>query len=497
MKLGKEIYWLGSCIVVIYFLTAIHSSGYYHPDEHFQIIEFAGLKTGWNQAADLPWEYDEQIRSTLQPALAVEIFNMLESIRIHDPYIKVLCLRMITAFFALSAISFFVYSFRSTIKPINYLAFVCLSFLLWFIPVVNVRFSSETWSGLFLLLAVAWINKEKVPGLFSYMGVGFLLGIAFEFRFQLAICIVGIFLWFCFIKKWDRRELFCFIFGLFAAIILGTGIDYWYYGDFVCTPYNYFKANIINDVASNFGVAPWYYYFYSIINHATLLIGLAILGALIVALIKNPKSVVVWCLFPFLVIHCLIPHKELRFLFPLINFIPILLLWFYQWIKERVNNSSFEKMVLYPLIGVMLFINVGGLIMEMFKPAGNGNVGMTNYIREKYKDKGATVYTLPGYDIYAAGTVKGLIMRFYLDENIHRSNFFKSRKEVATQLKDMKDTDLILLPSYQNFYAPLIFTAGFHQQKQSIPEWILKLNKLYNTYNESATWILYTKNMSK
>ncbi|WP_106831233.1 hypothetical protein [Parabacteroides pacaensis] len=66
MKLGKEIYWLGSCILVIYFLIAIHSSGYYHPDEHFQIIEFAGLKAGWNQAADLPWENEKFIACRIE-----------------------------------------------------------------------------------------------------------------------------------------------------------------------------------------------------------------------------------------------------------------------------------------------------------------------------------------------------------------------------------------------------------------------------------------------
>lgn len=59
MKLRREIYWLGSCIVIIYFFIAVHSSRYYHSDEHFQIIEFAGSNAGWNQAADLLGEYKE------------------------------------------------------------------------------------------------------------------------------------------------------------------------------------------------------------------------------------------------------------------------------------------------------------------------------------------------------------------------------------------------------------------------------------------------------
>jgi hypothetical protein len=36
-----------------YLLTAFHSNGYHHPDEHFQLIEFAGLKGGWNTGDNL------------------------------------------------------------------------------------------------------------------------------------------------------------------------------------------------------------------------------------------------------------------------------------------------------------------------------------------------------------------------------------------------------------------------------------------------------------
>ena len=47
---------------MIFAISAIFNNGYYHPDEHYQIIEFAELKTGNNQQSDLAWEYTAKIR---------------------------------------------------------------------------------------------------------------------------------------------------------------------------------------------------------------------------------------------------------------------------------------------------------------------------------------------------------------------------------------------------------------------------------------------------
>jgi phosphatidylinositol glycan class B len=66
-------------IGAIYLLTAIHSNGFHHPDEHYQIVELAGLKGGWNTGANLTWEYDAQIRPALQPMIALGatiVFNI-------------------------------------------------------------------------------------------------------------------------------------------------------------------------------------------------------------------------------------------------------------------------------------------------------------------------------------------------------------------------------------------------------------------------------------
>ena len=58
---------LFSLISVLYVVAVFNSNGFHHPDEHFQLIEVAGIRAGWNSVRDLAWEYDYQIRPTLQP----------------------------------------------------------------------------------------------------------------------------------------------------------------------------------------------------------------------------------------------------------------------------------------------------------------------------------------------------------------------------------------------------------------------------------------------
>ncbi len=68
--------------IAVYVITAYNSLGYHQADEHYQIIEFAGTKLGTHMAEDLPWEYRDQIRPTLQPTMVYAIFKTLNAFSI-------------------------------------------------------------------------------------------------------------------------------------------------------------------------------------------------------------------------------------------------------------------------------------------------------------------------------------------------------------------------------------------------------------------------------
>ena len=151
------------CVIAIiwYILTAWFSSGYIHLDEQYQIIEFAGYWNGWNQANELTWEFDSQIRSSIQPFLGASIFRFCEWINVTNPFHQAFVLRLLTVVFSLFSIQFFIKSCRFLVSQKLWKTFVLLSYFIWFLPYINVRFSSETWSGLFLLLAIGLLIRNS------------------------------------------------------------------------------------------------------------------------------------------------------------------------------------------------------------------------------------------------------------------------------------------------------------------------------------------------
>ena len=92
--------------LLIFCTTACNSHGYFHGDEHYQIIEFAGVKLGTHQSSELAWEFSEKLRPSLQTTLVFFIISILKIINVINPYTQLFILRLITALFAIYVIKF-------------------------------------------------------------------------------------------------------------------------------------------------------------------------------------------------------------------------------------------------------------------------------------------------------------------------------------------------------------------------------------------------------
>ena len=487
-------YGLILSILLVYVVTAYNSTGYYHPDEHYQIIEFAGLKSGWNKGDDLTWEYDARIRPALQPMIASVCFYLLEKAGIGSPFDKTLFLRLLTAGLVLCSIYCFARIMQREVKPLNRKLFWGLSFFLWFLPAVNVRFSSETWAGLCLILAIAWSCKQGTRSLRACAGTGLLMGLSFEFRFQMAFCIIGLLLWLLLVRKWNIKQLSLLIVAGFSVVVGGIALDSWFYGEPVVAFYNYFESNILQDMASNFGISPWYYYFIQVTESATTLLGLAIWISLLVFLLYFRYHILSWCLIPFLIVHFLVPHKELRFLFPLINLVPFLLVMGFQLLTDYLTSPFIRKALINPVFGVIVLVNILGLVIMMNKPAGNGNVGMAAYIDDKYGYENINLYAYPNNSPYSVGTYKGLTARFYLNGRVRILDFSKS--EIRNQCNHpayAEDKDLVVLPANDEFARAMVERWQFKEERRSMPAWVSFMNRFYKIYDDRRILVLYTK----
>lgn len=478
--------WIICMVIVVYLLTAIFSTGYHHPDEHFQLIEFAGLKLGWNAATDLAWEYEAKIRPALQPAIACGVIGALRCVGMDNPYSQALALRLLSAILALCSIGCFIKSFAHATNGKHRIAYVLLSFLLWFLPAINVRFSSEAWAGSFFLLALSFIYGEKRQTMKSCLFAGVMLGASFECRFQMALAIIGVLGWIVWIGKWNGRQWMSLLAGGLLAVACGVMIDCWFYGAFVFTPFHYFQVNILQDVASSFGVSPWSFYVLQILERPTWIIGTGILLSIVNALLYKWKNPVVWYLIPFVLVHSIIPHKELRFLFPMVNFIPLLLIWGYERIIVLMDKWACRLW-----ISLFCVVNMGGVLMMTCKPAGYGNVRMMQYLTCKYADTAMPLYATPLGNPFLESSF--LPIHFYQDHRVSLYDYLEDiEKPSMFKVVKMEHCAAVVM-NMEKDRRKYLESHGFTEEFRSIPIWTECMNRFYNVYDEERTLILYFK----
>lgn len=492
LKLSRDLFIITGAII-IYLVTAWNSEGYYHPDEHYQIIEFAGLKSGLNYPVDLAWEYEAQMRSAIQPAVCYLFFNMLNGIGISDPYDQMRWLRILTACLCFAAIYRFIKSTLPQISPPFREAYKLLSWFLWFLPFINVRFSSETWSGIFLLLAVSTLQSARLKKNALFVCTGILLGISFLFRYQIAFAIAGLLGWLLLIKKEKATGIFTLLVSIVAVVQTGILIDYWFYGEYTLTAWNYFYTNIIQDAASGFGVSPWYFYFPETMKSGLYLIGGSIILAIPLLLFLKWDSMFVWLLIPFIVIHSVIPHKELRFLFPIANFIPVVLVLAWQEVRKKTLPALRLKILSYPLIAVFITINTLALLICSFIPAGNGTKEITRFIHDHYGNEQVNLIFESGSNPYHPWDGIGLRENFYKDDNITLINVNELSSPSAIASLPGRTRLLVARKSLVEDadMQRLIRTFGLSERKMTIPAWMPRLFPYISTFNEEKILVLY------
>lgn len=481
----------------VYLVTAINSKGYFHYDEHYQIIEFANLKLGVNEPSDLAWEYNAQMRSAAQPAICVALVKTLGFADIKDPYTIALSLRLLTLLLSFTAITFFVRSSWQLVENRNRKLYILLSYLLWFLPFLNVRFSAESWSGALFLFAVAILQLTSTDRKRQFMLVGIVLGLSFLCRFQSALLTIGLLGWLIFIKKEDIKYIGILVGGGCIALIGGMAIDCWFYETLVFTPWNYFNMTILQSGnAPSFGTSPWHYYINTILNSTVTPVGCAILTCLCILVYKRSEMLLLWVIFPFLIIHSIIPHKEDRFLFPLINFIPLMITLGWQEISNQFLYTS--RKLFYKkaacVIGVLLAtINLLGLLIMAFRPMGNGSKNITQFIHQNYQDKTVKLIYEKNANLYNPLQLASLNESFYADNSVHQISIQELLNQGGKAVNFAEVTLFVFEKENIDLPDNKKMIERFHLKPkiQSIPKWIEWISRYDSHFDNEKIFVLY------
>jgi phosphatidylinositol glycan class B len=363
---------LGALVLIL--LATWYSVGFYHYDEHFQLLEFAAnFKHGLQPTTDVPWEYQARIRPWFQPAVALVILDVLERVGDTNPFHAATCLRLLSGLLAWTALARLIgcSRFLFTSEPVRRYA-IAASCFLWFVPFLSVRFSSESWAGALFLLGyvplVLLARAERV----STMGLGMagmMLGLAFASRYQVGLLIAGALAWFLWAARPTMAQWGAVGFGFLLAVGGSLLLDRWGYGQWGLTPWRYVDYQVFQAIAARrFGSAPWWAYGPRVIAAAGPPIGLLLLAGALAAWVRRPGSPLTWASLPFFAVHCLLAHKELRFLFPLAPLAPFLAAQGLEAMPSRVRHaaSSAPARIAW---AVLVLLNVVGLAVRTILPA--------------------------------------------------------------------------------------------------------------------------------
>jgi len=467
--------------IVFYTITAFNSHGFYQGDAHYQIIEFANLKLGVNGVEDMPWEYHEQIRSSLQPSIAYVFLKIFGLLHIQNPYDIAFLFRLLSSGVYVWVVHYFIKQTRSEFKSKRYIKYYYFtSFFLYFIPYLSLQFSSENWSGMFFLLGLAHYFNPKENDVKPIL-IGFVLGMSFLFRFQIAFGILVFFTWLLLVKKESYIFLGKLIIGLVATASLGVLLDCWYYGEFVLTSLDYFYLGIDISKISDFGVSPWNFYYYEIVDKSLYKLGFSIVIGCLIAVFIKPKSVFIWIVLSFVLFHSLIPHKELRFIFPIVSLLPIILVFSIEWWcglfeKYRWINRM-NKWILWVLATIHFMLLIG---YSQYNENGLVN-GITKFVYEEYGGK-QIQFNYYG-DYYSREFCKEdyLPMNFYFGENI-KFKKLESLEDLENSLVKTKTVNLFLIDerSLDAESKAKLRTLQYQLVKQGKPEWLASFSRYKN-----------------
>lgn len=348
---------------VLCIFTLRFSWGFWFPDEIFQTMEPAfSLISG---KGVLSWEFTTKARGMLYPFL-LSIWMRGVFIFSHDPLTLYVATRAMLSLFFLWAVASIWFrflrfmnaqdGFNASICPWIWNAvFILVVAAFPLIYYFGFRTLTDSIAGTLTLVALFSLPERASPGLVRYFLLGLLFGLSYGIRFQTGVflaCWMPLYA----LQMWksERQILPVFVLGcgiLVAILIYGLS-DYLYYGIPFISSVNYFKATVIDEVGNKYGTSPFNFYFEMYDRY---------LGFLLIFLIPGCFKMRKWwpvlfAVAAFVLIHALIAHKDLRYLFftfPILLFVVAVgVLVSFEFIRQRSRILSWVFLI-FVMLGVL------------------------------------------------------------------------------------------------------------------------------------------------
>ena len=202
-----------------------------------------------------------------------------------------------------------------------------------------------------------------------------------------------------------------------------------------------------------------------------------------------PRHPITWITIPFILFHHYFGHKEMRYLFPVIPFLPIMFAMSIEDLIKRFKylNKNIFKYLCQSVIYISVFVNIILVLLTITLPASKEVALWQNCFSKNISSESV----LLTYDPDGSGSTTGeLELDFYNVNNVPIISV-SDEEEIFTKK--------IEFPGKQLFYAarkkgraPELASKGISNQLicQGLPEWILKFN-INNWTSRASIWQIW------
>jgi hypothetical protein len=356
-------------------------------------------------------------------------------------------------------------------KSFNYryaLLAIYLSAAYFLAPFASTRAFGECIAIGLIMLGFGLLKSGEQDNKTSFVFLSFLaLGLATLFRYQVGLIYVAVGVYYLVQRHWLFVTL-GFIAGL-VTLGLEVGIDILSNKHAFETLLAYFKVN--EGGAVSYGVSPWYNTWLTALGFTLFPFSL-IFWKWFKELWENYKVELVSVAF-FLLVHSLIPHKEERFVFPIL----LLMTLFTSFLMDRAWETKRFKYFYLPLFAL---VNIIGLTIATFSNSQGSELGPIEYAEKRYKK----------YILLSKKSIidKSRVRKYYIRDHVRVVKFNQFSLINAKNLKwvkaDLEGAEAIVVVTSNREYKYELDKLSNHeyegnlhcgavQESQSLSDWIL------------------------
>ncbi len=313
------------------------------PDEIYQSIEPAHrLAFGYGL---LPWEFRDGARSWIYPVFLAVPLKLLGLLGVHSALGFVVAARLVMVALAVWGTAIGVeYARRVGGKGAALIAAWTLALFPPLLVYSHRTMQEAASTPLVLIVPLLLLSRTKQRAMWA----GLAIGCATLLRFQCAIIAGVFFIALVLEQRWDELKAYTKA-GLIVAVAGGV-LDWITWGRPFHSFITYVDFNLIHGGASTFGVSPPAYYLRTLWTSSgptVLLVGVG----LVLAGVRRARAATA-AVVAFLLLHSAIPHKEFRFVLPVLPLLMSVGAIGLAQILERWKNAALAPAVLAAVISL-------------------------------------------------------------------------------------------------------------------------------------------------